>query len=197
MTLDATHLEQWASLAMPAAEEFRNYETLDQMVDRASLIFLGSLAGPSVEKIFKDSETDDSFSFYETQIQVETALGGSRFAAGEKTIIVITLRRFPDDLIGVPALWILRHAQDNPLGKMDRPEEDDVYWIPSLGIWVDRGDGRPVAPLAEAERSPDGVTMNDWVFDPENQPVLPFGATEAAARAMTVDEFVEYIRARW
>jgi hypothetical protein len=179
-------------MAMPAAEWGDVFGDLDALVDKISVVFIGEISGPPVERLFEDPETDDSFVFYEVPIKVETPLGGLRQLEVGDTIDLISLGAFPDELTGSTVVWFLMYAQDTVRG-LDTMEGPDAYRLNPLAIWVDRGDGVPVAPVSEAERMAPEGDLESFLFDDTNLPDATFHQAELQARAMTMEAFIAYI----
>ncbi len=188
-------LEPWSRLGTSAVEWGDVFPTLDGMIDNISVAIIGEITGPPVQRVFDDPETDDSFGYLEVPVEVVVQLGGIRQVRPGETLTVVWIGSFPEELIGDRNIWFLMNARDGDT--VDRyPNEPDAYRLSNLAVWVDRGDGVPVAPISETERKPDGMTLDEFVFDDTRLPDPTFHGAELEARSMTMDEFITYILER-
>jgi hypothetical protein len=159
-SLTGGQLARWGSIAerTTAIEWADHFRDLDDLVDQSSVIFIGHVSGSPEPRMFDDPETDDSFTYSLVPVTVDTPLGGRR-ALDPGTTILMMNHGVPDELVGSRVVWFLVNARDARLrpdtigdGVDAYPDEDHVYRFSPMAVWLDRGDGVPVAPVSEAER---------------------------------------------
>lgn len=186
--------DAWSGMATFAVEWGDVFADLDSMIDNISVVAIGRIGTP-VEKVWEDTDTEDSFGYLEVPVTVVNTLGGRRSVQAGDSLNVVWIGPFSEELIGETGLWFLMNARDG--ASVDQyPNERDAYRVSPVALWFDRGDGVLIAPISELERRPEGIDLRTFVFDEANVPDATFHNVERQVRAMSVEEFVAYVLAR-
>lgn len=191
---DVLAFEAWSDMATSAVEWGDVFADLDSMIDNISVAAIGRIGTP-VEKVWEDTETEDSFVYLEVPVTVVKTLAGRRSVQAGDSLTVVWIGPFSEELVGETGLWFLMNARDG--ASVDQyPNERDAYRLSPVALWFDRGDGVLIAPISELERRPEGIDLKVFVFDELNVPDATFHNVERQARAMSVEEFIAYVSAR-
>ncbi len=152
----SSRLAFWGAQATVAASSLEYTPTLDDLAERSSAIVVGTIVGVGDARVIEgDSGTDDAVAYPSVEVEIAAYAGGSRRLAGGDRILVelfgaVTGADAPQ---GSVAVLFLRHKRDGVDGQPFAAfeSEPDVWrLVNDDSVFVDRGDGVAVNPLAEA-----------------------------------------------